>query len=123
MATSTTSDVETSAPLVVINVGGEGEVPGAINVNGTWLNTPGWKSGHAGNPTLADLQAQGHEFRLVDDMSKMPFADESVDEVYINSVCIDAVSWLGPCPSSKEIERILKPGCPWYKDGVLQAQP
>ena len=123
MLTPTTSGAEKSAPLVVVNVAGEGEEPGAVNVNGTWLNTPGWKLGHTGNPTFAELQARGHQFVLVDDISKLPFADATVDVVYVNSVCMDTVSWLGPCPSSKEIERTLKPDGVWYRGGFLQERP
>ena len=112
-------DTEPSVSPVVINVGGEGEVPGAVNVNGKWLGDPAWRSAREGNPSLRELKDEGHIFVLAD-MDSLPFGDASVDVVYTNNVCIDAVAFLGPCPTSAEIHRILKPSGVWIHDGEVQ---
>ena len=104
---------------VIINIGGEGEVSGVLNVNGTWLSRPDWFSSEAGK-TLTELKAEGHRFQLVDDVSVLPFADDSVDAVYTNNVCIDQNSIQGPCPQSSEIWRVLKRNGTWIHDGEVR---
>jgi SAM-dependent methyltransferase len=108
--------------MIVVNIGGEGEIPGALNVNGKWLAGAGWHSIQPGNPTLADLQQAGHQFLLIE-LHPLPFDDASVDIVYTNNVCLDKDSWLGPCPRTAEIWRILKPGGLWIRDSIPQQRP
>jgi hypothetical protein len=120
---ATMGDTEPSVSPVVINIGGEGEIVGALNVNLPHLQDPDWRCSRDGSLTLADLQAQGHVFMFVPDMSQLPFADASVDIIHTNNVCIDAIAYLGPCPRSSEIWRVRKSGGIWYRDGILQEPP
>jgi hypothetical protein len=105
-----------------VNLGGEGEIPGVLNQQGLWVLDPVWRSSRDGK-TLQELQADGHQFVLADN-TQLPFADESVDEVYTNSVPIDRVTHLGPGVQSSEILRILKKGSRWIRDGqVVYVKP
>ena len=104
------------SPLVV-NLGGEGEIPGVINQQGPWALDPSWRCSRDGR-TLAELQADGHAFIFCDN-DQLSFPTDSVDVVFTNSVPIDISTHLGPGVQTKEILRILKPGGKWIKDGVL----
>jgi hypothetical protein len=106
---------------LVLNVGGEGEVPGALNVQGRWVLDPSWRSSQGGQ-TLEALQAQGHEFHIVDDMSQLPFKTDSAQTVHTNSVPLDRPTFLGPSPSSSDISRVLGPGGQWFNNGSLWYQ-
>lgn len=64
-----------SLPLE-INIGGEGETFGVLNVNGIWLTHTDWRSSEAGK-TLAQMEAEGHSF-LLPTLHPLPFADASV---------------------------------------------
>jgi ubiquinone/menaquinone biosynthesis C-methylase UbiE len=101
-----------------VNLGGEGEEPGVINQQGPWALDPAWRSSREGK-TLAELQAEGHQFVIADN-TQLPFADDSVDEVITNSVPIDRTTQLGPGVQSTEVQRILKPGGSWAHDGVTR---
>src|SRR5437588_11753989 len=100
-----------------VNLGGEGEVPGALNQQGPWALRPSWRSAD-GTKTLRDLRAMGHRFVISSNL-RVPFADNSVDEVYTNSVPIDTISLNGPGVQSSEAQRILKAGGPWINDGKV----
>jgi hypothetical protein len=103
---------------VRVNLGGEGEVRGAINQQGRWVLDPGWTSSREGK-TLQTLRADGHVF-VISDNRFLPFRNGSVDEVFTNSVPIDGRdTWLGPPVQSSEILRILKPGGRWFRNGTL----
>lgn len=105
------------ARLDRVNLGGEGEVPGALNQQGARVVHPGWTSS-AGGETLEAPVVAGHAF-LVCDNTAIQLPDGSADAVYTNSVPIDTVTWLGPSVQSSEVVRILKPGGVWYLDGSL----
>jgi len=101
-----------------VNLGGEGEIPGVINQQGPWAKDSSWKSSQQGK-TLKELQSEGNQF-VISENTRLPFRNNSVDEVITNSVPIDANTWLGPGVQSKEIQRILKPGGTWTNNGVTQ---
>lgn len=105
------------ANLFVVNLGGESEVPGVLNQQPPWALNPGWRSTTIGNPgkTIRELEAEGHQFAIAPN-DRLPFADESVDVVYTNSVPIDMTTHLGPGVQSSEIRRILKSGGIWVRD-------
>jgi hypothetical protein len=100
-----------------INLGGEGEIPNVLNQQPQWALNPGWRSTTIGNPgkTISELEAEGHQFVIAPN-DRLPFADESVDVVYTNSVPIDVITWLGPGVQSSEIKRILSVGGIWIKN-------
>jgi hypothetical protein len=100
---------------VRVNLGGEGEVPGILNQQGPWALLPSWRSAD-GTKTLADLLADGHRFVISSNLH-LPFANNSVDVVYTNSVPIDHMSLHGPGVQSSEVRRILKSGGVWINDG------
>ena len=106
-----------STQLLVLNLGGEGEVPGVLNQQPPQATRAGWHSVYG--KTLAELVAAGHAF-LICPNNAIALPDESVDTVYTNNVPVDQVSTLGPGVQSSEIKRILKSGGQWIKDGKLE---
>jgi SAM-dependent methyltransferase len=102
-----------------VNLGGEGEIPGVLNQQPPFALWPSWFSWRQGGKTLRELQSLGHHFVIADNTS-LPFADESFDVVYTNSVPVDFNTLLGPGVQSSEIERILKPDGIWIRDGALE---
>jgi hypothetical protein len=101
-----------------INLGGEGEEPGALNQQGPWvILRPLWRSSRSGI-TFSDLVAAGHDF-LICPNTAIPLGDGSVDEVITNGVPVDVVSLFGPGVQSSEVRRILKPGGSWIHDGSV----
>jgi hypothetical protein len=104
-------------PPVRVNLGGEGEVPGVINVQGPWVLAGPWPLARDPARTIQDLIAQGEVF-VIADFTQLPFAADSVDEVLTNSVPVDTVTHLGPGVQSSEIRRILKPGGVWVHDNL-----
>lgn len=100
---------------LVVNLGGEGEVPGVINQQGSWvILDPRWRSSRDGK-TFSELVADGHVFLICSNLS-LPFPDGSVDIVYTNGVPLDRPSLLGPGVQTSELKRILKSGGLWSKD-------
>ena len=97
-----------------LNIGGEGEIPGVLNVQPPFALLPGWRSTTPGNPgkTVAELEAEGHQF-LIAPNDALPFADGSADVVYTGSVPLDTDTRLGPGVYLAEIWRILEPGGRW----------
>lgn len=103
--------------MLQLNLGGEGEIPGAINQQGPWVLSSHWRRS-ADGMTFADVVAEGHAF-LICPNDAIPFPDGTVDVVYTNSVPIDQTTYLGPGVQSSEIQRILKSGGVWIRDGVV----
>jgi hypothetical protein len=101
--------------LYRVNLGGEGEVTGALNQQGPWVLGPTWRSSRAGL-TLGQLIAAGHEFLICDNLS-VPLPDSCVDELFTNGVPVDKITSLGPGVQSSEIRRILKSGGVWIRNG------
>ena len=104
--------------MLAVNLGGEGEVAGVINQQGSWVLVPNWRSSREGK-TFEQLVADGHIF-LICPNDALPFPDGTVDLVYTDSVPVDIVALLGPGVQSSEIRRILKPGGQWIRDGILE---
>jgi hypothetical protein len=100
-----------------VNLGGEGEVPGVINQQGSWVLDPNWRSSRLGK-TLQELQADGHQF-VVCHNTQLVFSTDSVDIVYTNNVPVDIQTFLGPGVQSSEIRRILKSGGKWIHNGQV----
>ncbi len=102
-----------------INLGGEGEVPGALNQQGRWVVRPGWKSSQAAQ-SLRDLVLAGNDF-LIADNTQLPLPDDSCDEVFTNNTPPeDTATWLGPTIQTSEVRRILKSGGRWIHNGALR---
>jgi hypothetical protein len=100
-----------------VNLGGEGEIPGVINQQGPWALLPGWFCSRTGE-TFQQLVAKGDVYLICPNVP-LPFPDNTVDVVYTNGVPIDKNSMLGPGVQTSEIQRILKSGGEWIRDGVL----
>jgi hypothetical protein len=103
-----------------VNLGGEGEVPGAINQQPQWvLDDPTWRASRTGK-TIHELIADGHQFVFGSNES-LPFADSSVQYVFTNHVEVNGISYLKkPWVPETEIWRILVDGGVWYDDGILK---
>lgn len=101
---------------LIVNLGGEGEVLGAINQQPPWAQSPNWISSRT-KLTAAQMQAAGYVFVFCDNTA-LAFADDSVDVVYTNHVPIDVATPFGPGVQRSEIRRILKSGGVWIRDGV-----
>src|SRR5262245_37284581 len=90
-----------------VNLGGEGEVPGVLNQQASWVFHPTWRTS-ATSQTIADLRAAGHTF-LICPNTALDLPDECTDEVITNSLPPhDTVTFLGPTVQSSEVRRILK---------------
>jgi ubiquinone/menaquinone biosynthesis C-methylase UbiE len=112
--------------MFAVNLGGEGEIPGVLNQQPPWALDPSWISATKNNSgkTIRELEAEGHQF-IIAPNEQLPFADESVDIVYTNSVPIDRVTHKGPGVQTSEIWRILKPGGLWIAEEgtIIQRKP
>jgi ubiquinone/menaquinone biosynthesis C-methylase UbiE len=104
---------------LILNLGGEGEIPDVINQQGPWvLTSPSWFASRTAE-TFQQLVAKGDAYLICSNLA-LPFPDNSVDLVYTNGVPIGINSTLGPGVQSSEIKRILKPGGQWIKDGIVE---
>lgn len=104
----------------VVNLGGEGEIAGAINQQIPAALNAGWgasRSAVAGK-SLAELRAMGDSY-VVAENTALPFANGSIDRVVTNSVPIDVNTVMGPGVQSSEIWRILKSGGDWLHNGQV----
>jgi hypothetical protein len=82
-------------PLIRVNLGGEGEEPGVMNQQPPFALGPTWFSWRNAGKTLRELEAAGIPF-IIADNTKLPFADDSVDEVITNGVPLDRSTKDGP---------------------------
>src|SRR5947209_14150245 len=87
----------------VINLGGEGEIPGVLNQQPPSALLPTWFSAQDGK-TLLQLVADGHQF-IICRNENLPFPGDSVDVVYTNGVPLDITTRFGPGVQSSEIRR------------------
>lgn len=101
---------------LVLNLGGEGEIPDVINQQGPWALSPNWRCSRDGR-TFTELVAAGYVFLICPNIP-LPVPDDTVDRVHTESVPIDRPTPFGPGVQSSEIKRILKPGGEWVRDGV-----
>lgn len=105
-------------PITIINLGGEGEVPDAVNQQRPAALSLAWASCITGE-TLEQLARRGLSF-LICDNTRLPINDDSVDLIVTNSVPIDIVSLGEPGIQSSEIRRILTSGGQWVHDGIVR---
>ena len=91
---------------IVINLGGEGKISGAIDVNNPLILDKRWRCSRNGRP-LKEVK-QGCMVVCCGD--RLPFRNHCADKIIKNSIPIDTKTWMGPGYSSKEIERINKRG-------------
>ena len=111
-----------AGPPIVLNIAGEGEIPGAINVNHPSM-TRATPLSRDGTKTIGDMMDQGERFVLADNKA-LPFRTNSIDVVHTKNVPIDVESKVGGAyPQSSEIWRILKSTGTWFRDGVPQTRP
>ena len=104
----------------IVNIGGEGEVAGAINLQGRWALDPAWRS--ISGQTLGQLQVQGAQIVIVDNLA-LPFAAGSATTVITNNVPINVTTFIGPGVQSSEVWRILSVEGSWFNNGVRMARP
>lgn len=103
--------------MIRINLGGEGELAGVLNQQRPFALGPNWRS--VTGLTLAELTALGHSF-LICPNEAVALPDGCCDEVITNNVTIDTTHpFYGPGVQRSEIERILKSGGHWIRDGVV----
>jgi RHS repeat-associated protein len=107
-----------------VNIGGEGEIANAINLQPRLALHRGHTFQRTGK-NLAQHISQGDEFLIYNAQKQvLPFRSNSVPEIHSNSVPIDKFGGKpgGVFPAIKESEilRVLRPGAKWFHDGVLQ---
>ena len=107
-----------------VNLGGEGEEPGALNRQPPHMFSPDRgtardvSDGGAG-PDYATVLRRGHDFLLCPN-DRLALPDGCVDRVFTNGVPIfpctfsAPVNHLGPVVRFDELERVLKPGGRWF---------
>ncbi len=92
-----------------VNLGGEGEIPGAINVNGRHILTNDWARSRDG----ADLNTvRSSGLVVIADPCALPFRNGSVDiKSYNTPISEDGrQTHLGPTYNLTEIQRVATPG-------------
>jgi hypothetical protein len=104
----------------LINLGGEGEVPGVLNQQERWVVLgAGWRSSRT-LQTFKDLVRAGHTFLICENVG-LALPDDCCDEVITNNIPpVNSVTWLGPSVQFGEISRILKSGGHWVHNGIVQ---
>jgi ubiquinone/menaquinone biosynthesis C-methylase UbiE len=103
-----------------VNLGGEGEVPAALNQQErTVILDPNWKSSQT-SQSVKDLLRVGHDFLIAENLH-LPLPDNSFDEVITNNMPpVNSFTWWGPSVQLSEIQRILKSGGCWIDNGILR---
>lgn len=92
---------------IIINLGGEGEHPGAINVNLDCVLHPDWCASRDGTTMLPDVKQSGPVVVARSDC--LPFAPGCADKILTNSVPVGNWSTsMGPAYHPDEIKRIKK---------------
>jgi organic radical activating enzyme len=76
-----------------------------------------WRASRNGK-TIQELQKEGHQF-VVEDNKKLPFKNNSIDEVITSSVPIDIDTFLELRVQSSEIKRILNKKGKWINNGKI----
>ena len=107
-----------------VSLGGQGEVPGAINPQPPSSLEPEWGASRTdvAGKSLAELRAFGDSY-AVSENTALPFPNASVDQVTTNSVPVDITTPMGPGVQSSEIWRIFKPGGDWLHNGEAVPWP
>lgn len=97
-----------------LNLGGEGEVPNAINIQPA---TIGGSSGEAVKNAKKIQESCGQPVVCATG-DKLPFPDNSVDDIFLNNAPLNGVNgYFGPSFTTDEINRILKPDGNFYHNG------
>ncbi len=102
--------------MFVVNLGGEGEVAGALNQQPPWFVTA---SGAVNQQHFLGLVAAGENY-LICPNEALALPDECADVVHTNNVPLDVVTWREPGVQTSEIWRILKSGGQWIDNGQSQ---
>lgn len=104
-----TNEIVPQKPILRLNLGGEGEVPGCIQVNLRHVLDAGDRfiASRNGDPIGIKGILKGGPL-VICDSDQLPFLPEVFDEIYANGVPIDTHTWLGPGYSSKEICRVCR---------------
>ena len=89
----------------IINLGGEGEVPHAININHPAILDENWRCSRSGCP-LKEIKERGPVIICCSD--QLPLCDNCADKIIVNDAPIDKKTWIGPGYSTEEIKRINK---------------
>ncbi len=85
-----------------VNLGGEGEVPGALNQQGRWV-FQGYYSASQSNLSFEQMVLAGPRFSSVRQYEDCGFPDECCDEVITNNLPpADSFTHLGPSVQSSE---------------------
>src|SRR5688572_4704057 len=101
----------------VVNFGGDGEEPGALNQQRPFSRGSNWR--WQDDPTGSELPPAGIPF-LICPNNAVPLPDNCADEVIVNNTPVDTNHpFYGPGVQSTEMRRILKPGGVEKRDGVV----
>lgn len=108
---------------IVVDIGGEGEILDAINIQGPWIFASGFGISRT-QASLGQMQAAGNRF-VVALNNALPFANGTISIVYTNSVPIGQgqSNFLGPLVQPSEIWRILTPIGVWINNGSAVPRP
>ncbi|HNQ16881.1 MAG TPA: hypothetical protein PKJ26_03520 [Candidatus Woesebacteria bacterium] len=96
-------------PVLRLNLGGEGEILGCIQVNLPYVLEAGdnFVASRNGDPIGIKGVLRGGPL-VICDSDRLPFLPGVFDEIFANGVPIDRTTWLGPGYSGKEICRVCK---------------
>ena len=101
----------------VVNLGGEGEEPGALNQQDGVCVGPHWRVARTGE-TFAEAVRRGPPF-LICPNDALALPDGCADAVVSNHVPVGGGTGLGRAGIvPAEVARILRPGGTWTHDGV-----
>ena len=92
-------------------------MPGVLNQQGQWVLDDGFGCSRTGD-SFRKLVREGNDFLLCANHS-VPIPSGTLDVVFTNNVPVDRVTSLGAGVSSKEIERLLKPGGEWVDNNAV----
>ncbi len=102
--------------MFVVNLGGEGEVPGALNQQPPWFVVT---SSAVNLQYFVRLVGQGKDY-LICPNETVALPDGCADVVHTNSVPLDVTTWRGPGVQTSEVRRILKSGGVWINNGQIR---
>ena len=108
----------TVRPIRIVNLGGEGEEPDALNQQPPIALSVTWACSRTGE-TFEQLATRGFDFLICANTS-VAINDESMDLVITNSVPIDGIHFGGPGIQTSEVHRILSSGGVWLYDGFVR---
>ena len=108
-----------------VNIGGEGEIPNVINLQGRWAlrheygrsdDSPFLPNG----TSVAGMIRKGVQFLIFNAYAEgLPFRTGTVPKVITNSVNVGKSMGVYPKIPREEIIRVLKPGGTWVRDGKV----